>query len=432
MAHPAVRAPVQPAPALDDGRGDDRAGLPAPEDGGEPLGPLASMVRFAIEDDDAGRLVDAAASELRAPLALVAVTRGALAPAPDDALGRRAMSVARTSALRRGASPPRGWRVLPIRAGRSVRAVLAVGADGVGGPLLDAVVALLGEQLLRGGLRRTQIAAFVRRLVGDPSLGALRARDEAAALGLTLPDACWPAVVAWDGAALHARDVEPVECEARRLAPGSLTATTGAQMVLLHPAGGAVADVIVWVERVVARLHGLAPSGDARAVAADGPVDVGDVGTEVARLARLSRGAVRAPDRRPVTRAREHALETLLRESVAPVAAQAFVDDLVGRLVAWDREHRSDLIQVLEADLDSPRHDVAARRCFMHRNTFRHRLHRALEVLGDDLADPEMRLAVHVALKLRRATGAAADEPGLGPGGADARASRATANHAPS
>ena len=38
----------------------------------------------------------------------------------------------------------------------------------------------------------------------------------------------------------------------------------------------------------------------------------------------------------------------------------------------------------------------------MHRNTFRHRAHQAREVLGHTLDDPNVRLAVHVALKLRR------------------------------
>jgi DNA-binding PucR family transcriptional regulator len=40
----------------------------------------------------------------------------------------------------------------------------------------------------------------------------------------------------------------------------------------------------------------------------------------------------------------------------------------------------------------------------MHRNTFRHRLRQAMEFLGDALDDPEVRVAVHVALKLRRVT----------------------------
>jgi hypothetical protein len=47
----------------------------------------------------------------------------------------------------------------------------------------------------------------------------------------------------------------------------------------------------------------------------------------------------------------------------------------------------------------------------MHRNTFRHRLKQATDVLGDDLEDPDVRLAVHVALKLRRALPAPAARP---------------------
>jgi DNA-binding PucR family transcriptional regulator len=55
-----------------------------------------------------------------------------------------------------------------------------------------------------------------------------------------------------------------------------------------------------------------------------------------------------------------------------------------------------------------PRHDVAAARCFMHRNTFRHRFRDATKILGDNLDDPDVRLAVHVALKLRRVLAASA------------------------
>jgi hypothetical protein len=60
------------------------------------------------------------------------------------------------------------------------------------------------------------------------------------------------------------------------------------------------------------------------------------------------------------------------------------------------------LLAVLEAALDYPRHEQAAHRCYMHRNTFRHRLQMATQVLGHDLEDPDVRLAMHVALKLRR------------------------------
>ena len=39
----------------------------------------------------------------------------------------------------------------------------------------------------------------------------------------------------------------------------------------------------------------------------------------------------------------------------------------------------------------------------MHRNTFRHRLRQATEILHEDLGDADRRLALHVALKLQKA-----------------------------
>ena len=76
--------------------------------------------------------------------------------------------------------------------------------------------------------------------------------------------------------------------------------------------------------------------------------------------------------------------------------------DQIGALLAWDGEHHGDLLTVLETALDYPRHEQAAHRCYMHRNTFRQRLRMATQVLGFDLEDPDVRLATHVALKLRR------------------------------
>jgi sugar diacid utilization regulator len=178
--------------------------------------------------------------------------------------------------------------------------------------------------------------------------------------------------------------------------------------VLLHPAGaGGGPDLIAFVERVIARARAVVPGLEAQAVADDEPAALDELSRHVVRLARLCSYGPRGPAAQPVSRARRYALEGLLRDSVAPAEARTFVDDLLGGLIAWDREHRSDLLRVLEAALDNPRHDVAARRCFMHRNTFRHRLNKALAILGDDLSDPDMRLAVHVALRLHRATAAA-------------------------
>jgi PucR C-terminal helix-turn-helix domain len=99
---------------------------------------------------------------------------------------------------------------------------------------------------------------------------------------------------------------------------------------------------------------------------------------------------------------RQFGLERLLSGSLEEDRARAFVDEQLGRLLAWDERYRSGLLVVLEAALDFPRRDEAAGRCSMHRNTFRQRLRQAETLLGGDLDDPEARLAIHVALKLRR------------------------------
>src|SRR5205085_1358462 len=178
----------------------------------------------AVEEDDSSGLVQAAAAELERPLGLVGVAGEPLAHAPDSSSGRRALAVARAVAHRAAIGPPPGWRVVTIGPADSRGAVLAVGAGrpgAAGGALLAPILSLLGEQLLRRGLRRDKTEAFMRRLVSEP-VGAQSARAEAAALGLVLPDAYWPAVVGWDDGVPTPAELDGIGRAARRRAPGSL------------------------------------------------------------------------------------------------------------------------------------------------------------------------------------------------------------------
>jgi hypothetical protein len=368
--------------------------------------PLTSLVRLAVEDDDSERLLAAAADQLGGPLGLAGPTGAPLAHAPDDDGGQRALAVARTAATSMPGEAAPGWRVVPVSAAASRLALLAVG-PGRGGeravdPLLDVLVPLLGEQLLRAGLRRNQTGAFLRRLVTQPGMPAERARAEAAPLGLVLPDALWPAVLSFGAPVPEPGLVERVERDARRLS-GGLTVAVSGHIVLLHTGADGGPDVMRWLEQVVAQCRSAAPSIRPQAVAAEGAVVLGELSGQVARLVRLSGYGRRGEPSRAVVGARQYALDRLLGETLTGTEAGSFVDDLVGGLIAWDREHRSDLLGVLEAALDHPRLDQAAERCFMHRNTFRVRLRKAQVVLGDELDDPDVRLAVHVALKLHRA-----------------------------
>src|SRR4051812_9144632 len=104
---------------------------------------LGALVRLAVEDDDASRLVEAAARELGRPLGLAGLAGEPLAHAPDDSGGRRALAVARAVARRATLSLAPGWRVVTVGPGDSPRAVLAAGAGRRGAPtgaLFDPIV----------------------------------------------------------------------------------------------------------------------------------------------------------------------------------------------------------------------------------------------------------------------------------------------------
>lgn len=118
-----------------------------------------------------------------------------------------------------------------------------------------------------------------------------------------------------------------------------------------------------------------------------------------ARVRRLGRYAFpRGGD--PVAWARRDSLARLL-DPLDPRDVSAFVHGQLARLQAYDQEHGTDLRRVLELALDHESRNDASRAAFMHRNTFRRQLERALELIDVDLDSPEQRLALHLALKVR-------------------------------
>jgi sugar diacid utilization regulator len=371
--------------------------------GTEARDPLLSLVRVAVGCDDPAHLIAAVEPELGVPLGLVGSSGDRLGHAPDTDAGRQALAVAGAAARSRLVAPP-GWTILPITHAASRLGFLAVGEDAATDAgrerLLDLLTTLLADQLHRVTLVQDHAATFVQRLVTDLGLGAHSARREASELGLALADSYWPAILAWRSSVPRIEVVETVAHAACALARGSLTASLHDRIVLLHP-GGDRGRVVDWLEQVVGRARSLAPSSRAQAIADEASVEVGSLSARVAELYALWQLGPRADPEQPVVRARNYALERLLRNAASTRQARAFVDDLLGRLLAWDREHGTNLVTVLEAALDFPRHDLAASRCFMHRNTFRHRHQQATEKLGYSLEDPDVRLAVHVALKLR-------------------------------
>lgn len=370
----------------------------------------ASLAWLAVDNDDPGPLIAAAQASLGEPLALAGDGGEVLAHAPDDAGGRRAAEIARAAAVKGLRAPP-GWTIVAVgtNGGRALGFLAARVAPAAGDEDLPGLLALLAplvaEQLRRRRLLERQRDALLRRLVTDPRADAQGLRGDAAAVGLRFAGAYWPAVVFTSRRPLSAALLDGARAALRPPAADCHSTVLDGCLILLHP-DGPEAEVggAGWARAVVDGMRAAGPAALAQAVVADAPAPVGaSLPAAVAELLALARLTPRVDPERAVASRRQHALDRLLLRNVEARAARRFVRDQIGSLIDWDREHHSDLLGVLEASLDHPRHDEAARRCFMHRNTFRHRVRQIDEVLGEGrLDDPDVRLAVRVAIKLHR------------------------------
>ena len=119
---------------------------------------------------------------------------------------------------------------------------------------------------------------------------------------------------------------------------------------------------------------------------------------------------------------------------------RAFYGEYLGALESYDERHGTELIETLEGFFaHHGNHVRAAEALHLHRNTLLYRLSRIQSIAGLDLEDPEVRLAVQVALRLRplavarrspsapaAGNGRAATVPGGGNGAAIAELSSKT------
>jgi purine catabolism regulator len=82
-------------------------------------------------------------------------------------------------------------------------------------------------------------------------------------------------------------------------------------------------------------------------------------------------------------------------------AVREFCDDVIGPLVRYDRDHRSSLVLTIEQYFNHHGNvSQTAESLFIHRNTLLYRLDRIQDLTGHDLDQSDMRLALHLALKL--------------------------------
>lgn len=206
-----------------------------------------------------------------------------------------------------------------------------------------------------------------------------------------------------------------------RLVP--LDRRTQALLVPERSRGGAGRERLhAAVDAVVDAVRAVRPDADIHAVVGDRITSPKHFPVIAARLRRLARHAC-ACRGDEVVWAQRYSLACLL-ETLDPRLASAFVEGQLATLRAYDREHGTNLQRVLELALDHDNRNAAARAAFMHRNTFRRQLGKALELIDVDLTCPEEQLALHVALKMRSFDGSLRLGETLGPSSRGAPSTR--------
>jgi PucR-like helix-turn-helix protein len=371
-----------------------------------------SLVRIASASDSPEGLVVAASNALGRPLVLLD-TRGVPLVASPPSTRLDASVGALTAAAAASDRTPSGWRVLPIEHDGESLAALAVrgggGRDAESHGMLDLVLSLLGEQLVRAALtsamRGERRTALLRRLVTDESITAADIRAEARAADLPLSEFYWPALLVWTtghpGPGTHSE----LHGKAQRLAGTISVMLSDATITLLIPARGPSEPSRETVHGELGRLVRHARHlghRDVHAIADEWSVGVTHIPEHVGRLQRLKRYLPHTCGGALVRSARSFALDCLLTDGLDRRRAEDFLQWRLCRLLRYDLDHGTDLVQVLELALDFPRRDDAAHAGYMHRNTFRRHLTQSLELVDADLQDPDDRLTLHVALKLRR------------------------------
>jgi DNA-binding PucR family transcriptional regulator len=250
---------------------------------------------------------------------------------------------------------------------------------------------------------RAELVATV--LEGGPAAGEAASRlglagGPACVLALAVPGEAEPSSVEADlqrvaGAfALHLAAVHP----------RSAVALVGGVVYGVIPLAGdgpdadlrAVAVAEEFLSRIGARSHVVVGIGGVAAGPSELPQSRHDADRAV-RVLRTRRGGSR------VARLTDVQISAFLLELGGAMAAERRVPSgPVARLAAYDRRHRSQLVDTLRAWLEAFG-DVtaAAAATHVHANTFRYRLRRVGEIGGLDLADADARFAAMLELRLR-------------------------------
>jgi sugar diacid utilization regulator/putative methionine-R-sulfoxide reductase with GAF domain len=321
-----------------------------------------------------------------------------------------------------------GLSVTPVRAGRDPLGWLAVapspGDDDLGRrQAIEHGATVLALELLR----ERAAADAERRLRGDLLDELLSARlrpeeaqrlaDRAARLGHRLRGPAWVIVLEADDDRAGGALASPAARARLARGVGDLIAHRGVQGLVVERGSGVVLlatglDELADAERIAGEARELA-----QALARGAPVSCG-VSSEAggpALLHRLNgearhalRVARRMGEHGVVASYRRLGIERLLLEIDRPERLDAYVEDWVGPLARHDAGGKAaaPLTETLDALVrEGWNMRAAARRLNVHVNTLLYRVGRIEQLVGHRLDDPDVRLAMAIALRARAIAG---------------------------
>ena len=197
--------------------------------------------------------------------------------------------------------------------------------------------------------------------------------------------------------------------EVRRLDAGSLVVARTDYVVII------AYREAEWA-KLQAAITGDLPSGTCRLAVGSRYSDAWHVAAsyrEAQFVANLASSALSNPAV-PVLRFDSLGVYRMLSSVTDPAGIEGFMNEQLGPLLDYDKQHHSSLLLTLARYFDSGcNYDEAAAALSVHRNTLKYRVKRIGELLGRDPQDGEARLDLHLAIKvwltlesLRRTEGA--------------------------
>ena len=292
-----------------------------------------------------------------------------------------------------------------------------------GPALVRLVTTLIASEIerVRAPERASQAAAsaFVQRLFDRDHARRESVVTAAEQVGLSLEQGATVLVVrahshAPTGDGWRTRALEVAERGARAVVPGTLaaraelTATSGAEVVLILP-GGDEAAARRGAESVLRELQaGLPGHGFAvgRSRVAGDAADLHRGASE----ALLAANVAESDPERPLLAFDETGAYRLLLPAMSedPAELQRFYAETVEPLVAYDEQYETELVATLETFLDADGNVAGtAARLFTHRHTIRYRLERVRELSGLDVGSTDGREKLSLGLKSMRVLGIA-------------------------